>query len=54
MESRWRDLFYTWEGFTEELVFDQILCRIFIGGSRKTRVGGRNNKSKGTEDIMQA
>lgn len=54
MENRWRDLFYTWEGFTEEMAFDQIWCQIFTGGSRKAGLDGRNKKSKGTEDKGQA
>ena len=53
MKNRWRDLFYTWEGATEEMTFEQIFCRIFIGGSRATGLGRRNNKTKGPEDTMQ-
>lgn len=52
MENRWRDLLYTWEDFMEEMAFNHILCRIFIGGSEKAKLGRKNNKSKGTEDIV--
>lgn len=36
----------------EEMVFDQILFKSLIGGSGKAKLGRRNNKSKGTEDIL--
>lgn len=53
MKNRWRDLFYTWKGCTEKMTFEQIFCRILIGGSREAGLGRRNNKSKGPEDTMQ-
>lgn len=54
MENTWGDLFYAGKALLRRWHLLSSCVAFSLGGSRKTRLSGRNNKSKGTEHTMQA